>query len=469
MKACPIASLRERPLVNRINAFLTSPYYIIVVILLSGIANVAELELVMYTLVALAGAYICLLGQDLLPVMPLLICGYVIPGRGNNPGRETDSIFYGAKGVYIGVLGAIIVASLLIHIIRERKRFLQVKPKLLWGFLALCGVYLLSGIGSPNYGQFALRNIFHACLQVVAIFVPYLLFTVFVDWDKVRLDYFAWVGFGTGCLMCIEILGIYCTQDVIVNGEIVRSRIYTGWGIYNNMGGLLAMTIPFAFCLATKYRKGWIGTVVGSVFLVCVLLTCSRNSILIAVPAYGVSALLMMHYARNRRHNIIALVSFITIALLAVIFFHRQLIRLFSNILELGLNPNSRDSIYLKGWNKFLEAPIMGNGFFFPPGEGPWTWTKLDSVNSIIPPRWHNTLVQIMATCGTVGMVAYLFHRIQTVQLFLRRRTKENTFIACSLLVLLISSMFDCYLFNIGPAFFYSMALSFAENRPKKQ
>jgi hypothetical protein len=156
-------------------------------------------------------------------------------------------------------------AALIVHVIRERKKIKEAKPKLLWGLLALSAVYLLSGIGSEHYATIAGRNIFHALLQIAAIMAPYLLFTVFVDWKNVRLDYFAWVGFGAGCLLSMEILGIYCTQEVIVDGIVRRERIYTGWGMYNNMGGLLAMMIPYAFCLATKYRKGWIGTLAGSV------------------------------------------------------------------------------------------------------------------------------------------------------------------------------------------------------------
>lgn len=465
MKARPIASLRECAIINKINKFLASPSYIVVMILLTAIANLAGLEMMMYTLIALAAVYTCLLGEDLLPIMPLFVCGYLTPGRGNNPGRNPDSIFSGVSGAYIACLAAAMAAALIVRLVRERKRFLQAKPRLLWGLLALAGAYLLSGIGSAHYASIAGKNIFHALLQTAAILVPYVLFSVFVDWEKVRLDYFAWVGFGTGCLLSMEILGVYCTQEIIVDGIVRRERIYTGWGMYNNMGGLLAMMIPYAFCLATKYHKGWIGTVAGSVFLVCVLLTCSRSSILIAVPAYCVCVFLMIHYARNRRHNTIAVVSFIALAVLAVVFFHDQLIRLFSVLLNLGLNPNNRDTIYREGLNKFLQSPILGSGFYST-GYEPWAWSTVESFNNLIPPRWHNTLVQILVCCGTVGFAAYLFHRLQTVQLFLRRATKENTFIACSLLVLLISCMFDCHFFNIGPTLFYSMALSFAENRP---
>lgn len=465
MKTYPMMFLREHPIINKINTFLTTPYYIALVMVLTALANMFELELLMYTLVALIAVYTCLLGTDILPLMPLFISGYVTPSRINTPGRNPESVFYGASGTYIACLGAVIGAAIIVHMIRERKKIAKAKPQLLWGMLALSAVYLLSGIGSDHYAAIAGRNIFHALLQSAAILVPYLLFTIFVDWEKVCLDYFAWMGFGAGCLLCVEILWIYCTQEVVVEGSILRDLIYTGWGMYNNMGGLLAMMIPYAFCLATKYRKVWIGVLAGSGFLACVLMTCSRSSILSAGLAYCVCGVLMLRYARNRRNNIIVLASGTVAVLLAMFLFREQLMRLVNVLVNLGLKLNNRDIIYREGINKFLQSPILGTGFYCT-GFKPDAWSTLESFHNIIPPRWHNTILQILVSCGLVGIFAYLFHRLQTVKLFLRRMTKENMFIACSILVLLLSCMFDCHLFNIGPALFYSMALSFAENCP---
>ena len=70
----------------------------------------------------------------------------------------------------------------------------------------------------------------------------------------------------------------------------------------------------------------------------------------------------------------------------------------------------------------------------------------------------------MLASCGIVGMGAYLIHRLQTYRLILRNRSTEKTFIGLAVLALLICSLFDCHFFNVGPGLFYSMALAFAEN-----
>ena len=462
---CFVMPPSGHPIHNRIHRFLASPPYIIAVMLLTAAANMFSLELLTYSIFVLIAVYVCLSGSDLLPLMPLFIACYLTPSRGNNPGRNETSVFSGIGGIYLACLAVLILLAVVYRVIKDRHRFFSAKPKLLSGILVLLGAYVLSGIGSAAYPDAALKNILFALLQGAAIIVPYWLFSCGVDWEHVRKDYFAWVGFSTGGLLLCQILWIYSVCGIVVDGVIHRDLIYTGWGIHNNIGGMLAMMIPYAFCLATKYRRGWIGTVVGSAYFICVLLTCSRSSILIASIAYVACVLLMLHHARNRKHNTIALISVTVIAALAFLFFHDQLLRLFSELLGMGLDPSSRDEIYLEGFKLFKEKPILGNSFYSP-GYQPWDWSTSDGFSSLFPPRWHNTVIQLLASCGSVGLGAYLLHRVQTVQLFLRRMTRENTFIGCSLLVLLGCSLFDCHFFNIGPVLFYSMALAFAENRP---
>ena len=456
------------PLINRINHFLALPHYIVAVMFLTGAANLFHLELPVYALFAATAIFICCFGNDLLPLMPLFIGGYLAPSGANNPGRNEASVFSGSSGLFLLFLACAIALALILRLWSVRKGFWKTKPRLLSGMLLLCAGYLLSGIGSPAYPEVLGQNLLFALLQCAALLVPYLIFCYGVDWLNVRRDYFAWVGFCTGCLLVAEVLGIYIQLPVIVNGIIQRRQIFTGWGMYNNIGVLLAMTIPFAFCLATKYRKGWIGTVAGSAFLICLLLTCSRNSIFIGLAVYGICVLLMLYYARNRKHNTIALITVSIILLLSILLFRNQLLRLFSDLLSLGLDPSHRDEIFMEGLALFRKQPLFGNSFFSP-GYEPWDWSTSDTFTAFFPPRWHNTFVQLLACCGLAGFAAYILHRIQTVRLLLTHKTKENTFIPCSLLALVICSLFDCHFFNLGPTLIYSMALAFMENRPDGQ
>lgn len=452
-------------LLQKLNQLMTTPGYIMLIMALTALSNILGLELPVYTAFVAIFAYICLFGKDLLPVIPMLICCYLAPSATNNPGRNPDSVFSAdSSGIYFIVLGAVVAAVLIYRIIRDRKVFFGRKYALIGGLLILSGAYLLGGIGSTGYKDHALQSIFFALLNCGALCLPYLALSGGVKWDNARKDFLAWTGFGVGCLLLLEIGWIYYSGNVITDGIIERKTIYTGWGMYNNIGATLAMMIPFPFYLATKYRKGWIGACAGSLFLVGVVLTCSRASILCGGAVWFVCVILMLYYAHNRRANTITVACFLVGILILVLFFGKPLLNLFSSLLDRGLDPSNRDTIYQDGLRLFAKYPIFG-GSFFSTEYAPWGWSTNEAFTGFFPPRWHNTYVQLLASCGVVGFVAYGWHRWQTAKLFLRDFKKpEKVFIACSIVVLLSTSLFDCHFFNIGPAIFYSAALAFAEN-----
>lgn len=456
-------ALPARPLINRINRFLESPGYIMVVMLLTALSSIFSMELAVYTAFALIVFYVCVFGNDLLPLMPLLICGYVSPSGANNPGREEGSIFSGSSGVFIICLAAVIAVCLIYGVIRHRKRMFTGKRKLWLGMVLLMAAYFMGGIGSPAYPDSGVKHLFFALLQSAAIALPYFLFTGGVDWTRTRKDYFAWIGFGVGCLLLCQLIGLCFTKDVFVDGEIDRTQIVMGWGMHNNFGGVLAMMIPFPFYLAAKYRHGWVFSFAGTAFLAGVMLTCSRSSILTGGAIYLMSAVLLICYASNRKANVIALVVIESAILVTLIACWQPLSLLFKNVIDRGLNPTNRDRIYWEGLKLYGQYPVFG-GSFFSPGYEPYNWSTQEGFSSFFPGRWHNTVVQMLASCGTVGILAYGFHRLQTIRLFIKNRSRETVFIGCSVLVLLLGSLLDCHFFNIGPTFFYGMALAFMEN-----
>lgn len=458
-----ILNLRQKHWIQRLNWFLASPYYIMLVVLAAAASNLFALELPVYTLYVLVVVYTCFLGRDLLPMIPLVICSYLAPSLANNPGKNQATIFSpGSGGEYMLVLAAVVVLSLVIHVLLHAKTFFTRKRRLLSGILALCAAYLLSGLLSPAHPSLTWKNLCFASLQGVALLIPYYLISGGVRWGKNRKDYFCWTGFGVGCLLVCQILWIYLTQDLTEFGVIVRERIYTGWGMHNNLGGMLAMMIPFAFYLASRYHRGWIGTVAGSIFLLGVFLTCSRGSIIMACGIYGICIFMLLRTAINRKGNTVALVTVLVVAAAVILLFRSQLAKLFWNLISIGVNPSYRDVTWREGLKQFLKYPIFG-GSFYPIDFSPWDFSTIDSFSGFFPPRWHNTLIQLLASTGAVGMLAYLFHRYQTLRLLIGEINREKAFIGASLLVLLGTSLLDCHFFNIGPVLFYSMGLAFAE------
>lgn len=469
---------RSFALVRSINAFLASHLFIFVVGALTVFANVFEAELYVYTAFMLCGMYISIFGDDFLPIMPMVVCSYIAPSVVNNPGRFKGSIFYLQNGgIYLFSLFILFVISVFVRLFFDKnlggRNFLFAPRRFSSGMVALGVAYALSGAFSGRYFEHGGTNILFALLQFLSIFLAYWFFTGAVNWNAAPRNYFAFCGLTVGIVILFEILNIYLTSDVVQGGVIVtdpqKSGIFTGWGNANNIGAMLAMMIPFAFALSRRPKNGWIFCVIGVIMAAGVFFTCSRGSILGALFAIGCSVILISRYTEARTSHLIATLSAVIIAVAIVLIFHTTFFSLFWGLVEKGFNPSSRDEIYVNGWNLFTEYPVFGGGFFPPANSGIYEWSNLESFTSFFPPRWHSTLVQLIASCGAVGFVAYAFHRFQTVKFFIERINTEVIYIGLAILTLLIMSLFDCHMFNVGPVLFYSMALAFAEKVKIKQ
>ena len=459
----------SRPWFHKINKFLYSPWYMILVAALTLLANVLGGEMVAYTAIIVIGIYTILFCRDMLPIMPFFICGYISPSVLNNPGRNSGSIFYPANGglILVGMLALVLSALILrLSLDRSLRRKLFTAKRRLWIGFALLGVaYLLSGIGSKNYEAVYQRNFLFALLQFVSLAGLYWFFSGSVYWEKAPKNFFSWIGLMVGLVLVMELGNIYLTGNVIVDGRIKRDSIFTGWGNYNNLGALLAAMLPFPYYFASQSRKcPWIYHILGLLMLTGVVLSNSRGAILFAAMMYPVCMVLVLWKGKNRVQNAILYVATVVLAAGVLYVYRDWIMRMFSALINKKFASSGRDEIYIAGFQQFLRNPVFG-GSFFPETEQP-SWAVNPGFVFFFPPRWHNTLIQIAASCGMVGLVAYGIHRMQTAVLFWKKenRSMRNIFIGLSILVLLGTSLLDCHLFNVGPGLYYSMALAFAEH-----
>ena len=474
---------RRHPLVQQINKFIGSPLGVITLGALTVLSFAYSLELVFYTIVALYATYVGIFGDDFKPLMPLFILCYVAPSIGNNPGKSDQGLFYGATGIYLICIVSIAILTLIIRLAMDeeigRGTLFSKKRSMLLGMILLGVSYLLSGIGSEKYLEYVKSNLFFALIQFGSVILLYFIFSAAIKWDKMDLDYFAWIGLVMGLVVAAEVGCIYISENVIVNGQIIRGRIYSGWGCYNNIGAMISMSIPFAFYFANrKKRFGSIFMLIGCFLLAAVFFSCSRGSMVGGVAAFAASFIYTYIKAKKNPEIRIATYVILVLSVIFAIIYGDKIIYLFDAVPSisdvdngsLSFNDSGRFDIYLNGLKVFAEYPVFGQTFY--PATFPmYDFSDVDAFSSFFPPRWHNTIIQILASCGSVGMIAYLYHRFETVRMFWKKRTDTNVFIAISILALLGMSMLDCHFFNVGPVLTYSAVLAFAEfqmNEPKK-
>lgn len=454
----------------KINGFMRTGWYIALIAALCVLSSLLGLELIVYPIYILIAVFLCLFGMDLLPLIPIVICSYVSPSVVNNPGRNPESIFYPAHGgIFLIILGAVLAVSLIWRLITDPdfggKKFLTCKRSLTLGMVTLGVAYLLGGLGMDRYLEYAGDTILFGFIQFASVLVMYFLFTGAVHWKKAPKDYLAWVGLCVGFVILAQLAENYLSGRMFMEGTntIDRELMATGWGMHNNVGGMMAMMLPFPFYLAYKRRNSWWLIALASVLMLGVIASCSRTAMFIGAAEFVVCSLILLRRKDLRLPILIVYgVAVVAVGVFAIVSFD-ALLEIFALFIEEINAISKRDLLLINGLKQFRQYPIFG-GSFYPQGEFvPWDWANLEAFSSFFPPRWHCTLVQIAASCGIVGLAAYVFHRVQTVRMMLRRLTVEKVFIGLYILALLAASLLDNHFFNVGPVLMYSMALAFAE------
>ena len=438
---------------------------LVVFALLAFLTNVFALELWIYPLMGLYGVWLCLFGEDMLSLGPAVAFVYISPSLANNMVKNPDSVFYPQNGLwlFIGIMVLFVTLFLLrLFLTGGFKKFIFAPRKLLLGYLLLGAALLLGGVG---YEEYTPMNLLYVFLFFGAMFILYLLIPPMVNWKKMPKDYFAWTGMLLALTVAAELVVVYFTNGVIdAEGAIDRSKILTGWGQHNTLGVLIAAGMPGAFYLATKKKYGFVFSAIGTLLYVAVVATNSRGSILFGGVVYLACVVMMLIEKKNRLGNGLVFLSVLIAVGVLLIVFRDHLENLFSVLLELELDPLGRDELFRDGLDKFLRSPLFGSGFFSI------EWGRYgDSEMTFLPYFWHNTFIQWLGACGILGLAAYLFHRWQTVLLLLRKPSREKNFIAACVGAILLTSLLDCHLFNIGVTFVYSVFLLFAEKSEESE
>ena len=439
--------------------FFNSKFYplmLVIFALISHTFSIEELGITIIVATALPALLIC---DDMkFIISPLIVFIFIFSEKSVSSGKFYRTPYLIAITCGIIALLVFLIAHYVIY--RKKVNFKSFKSsKLFWGLILLSCAVLSNGL--LNFDEYQVGNLIYACAFIVSLLGVFFLLTINIKESKDLINHVMFVLLLVSILITLQLYLAFINQIQFVNGEIKKESIMIGWGMWNNIGGMLAFLLPVHFYYATTIKRfGPLFYLTAIISFIAIALTLSRSSLLTACFVFLICAIFICFKSKNKIANRIITGVLCVVGIVGIIVLWSKISRVLGDYISRGLDDNGRFEMYLHGLFNFLENPIFGGGFYS-------SYATEHMFIAFLPYRYHNTIVQMLATCGIVGIISYLYHRYQTIQLLVSKKMISSVFIGLCFVALLMSSMLDNHFFNIYPTFIYSVMLVAVEKTVK--
>ncbi len=443
--------------VDSCRRFYDGRYYPLLVAILAFIGHSFELDILFIALILLSLIPPLLLCNDLRFGIAPYLCVYFTISTGDYQPSDMGMAerFLRPSVLIAGAVIALLLAVFFVLFVRRNRstRNRITKKSLLWSMVIFCGVLLTNG---AFHSEYTVKNLLFVVTLIFPLLIGYLLFALYVRFDRTAVEYFLYCLVLAGLMISAELLFAYATTVRFEAGQIVKGSVILGWGVWTNVGSMIAMLMPACFYFAHSHKHGWICFLLGMAEFFCIVLSQSRGALLVGTLGLALCLLTLCIGGKNRRLNRILTLVILLGGGIFLALFAEKLIVLVQNFLQTGFSDNGRIEIWRLGLNNFLERPIFGCGFYDSYENAAWDV-------GVYPHLFHNTPIQLLSSAGVLGLAAYLWHRFRTLQAVLIKPSHQKTFLAIGILVFLLFSLIDVVFFLIYPTMFYSLMLLFIE------
>ena len=451
-----IPSLKENEIIIGLNKALSSVFYIAFVAILLTISSIFDVGFVFYYILGVTSIILpCLFCEDMTAIIPFAVMLNI--GINKGLASMSDKIVLGPNLPHFIIMLCIVVffmfGRLVFDLIVEKERRHRF-PRLLIGYLMIGIAFMLGGVMSPYH---SVNDFAFGLREFLALAGFYFYFYYTIDLVKMKKRYFAYLLFFFAMSVASQIL-----IEAIRSG--LDKPLLVGWANRSGLGGTLVAS--FTACIYLNFKsKGYVSWIYVLFFLFYFTMICltqcrgaALTGALVTIPCI---ILLFVYGTKGKRIMTSILLVLYAIGMFIFAntnkeFFFKCFGRIFNFDFD-SINDFSsgRIEIWKTGLSQFQENPIFGVG-----------WYQIPISN--FPARYHNTLVQLLAATGIVGVVCYSVHRMETIIHTFRRPRLEKTFAYMSILCILVSSLLDCFTFNIWLGFEYGFLLAYIEGRNMK-
>jgi len=451
----------NNPAIAKIDKFFQSRWYPVALGAIVLLANILGLDLVGFAVVILSLAWVCICCSNTLPCLVNLLLIIFCVSTKNSPGYGDGGNFYMTPPVLItlGVMGGVAVAALITRLIVSgdfrnlvKKRFLAI------GLVVVALVLALSGIGSRWYD---LDNVWLIALEIFMLVGLYAFFSATIRYEGEKtLVYFARVLVVALCVITLELVAFYLLHyewGTPLDSEW-KFKICVGWGVSNVIGELMIMLVPACFYLMQKEKHGWAYYLIAILSIFVMVLTLSRNAMLFGAPLAVGLAIYSSFFGKQYKKTYLFMSLGVLVVLgaaAAVLFTTKLGDTVLAFFTESGTDGRGRAEFWARWIEYFKEYPILGAGL------------AADKVtqghHSIFQRLAHNTVIQFLGSAGIVGLLGYLFHRVQTVFIYVRRPTLGRSMLGVAVGVFCLMALLDTIFFIPYTLMYYVVMLVISE------
>ena len=448
-----LEKFKQNKIVAKICGFQNSIWYVLCLTVLVLASHLSGFELPFVWLIILATAFSFIMQEDMKPFVPtVLLVYFCIPRDHGSTSWENVGIWQTTPYIInLAIISVVFVAALVFHFVyyKQYRNFAK-RTFLTAGLAAFATSYLTNGFFAPDY---TINNLGYGLTFALLYYVFYLLIFHAVKWKSGEsMKYLAQCMVFMGLLISAELAFLYILTPELHGVVPSKGYILLGWGNSNSIAFTTLLAIPFAFWLAWKEKYSLLYFLAATVMFTAIFFTYARGSLIVAGPMYIVGTIFLCIKAKKRLGIWIVTGCLIVAVVVVAICFRGWLMDKLHIYIENGIKDRGRFRLWKLALEGFLAAPIFGSGLYYRYGieTSLFFWA-------------HNTVLQILSTAGLVGIGVYLFHRVQTVIMFVKKPTSARLFAGFAVLGILISGMFDMTMICQNIILYYGIILAFSE------
>ena len=414
---------------NTVRLSLYNPAYILICGVITYFTWMTGNSLLGMTLLILIACVVLIINEDIMPVLPCLM--YIIFTASSSYILNDDKIW----PVMI-TLAILLVGAFISHLISYPIKFKC--HKMTFPLIAISIALFAGGIGFLNFEQYMSGIIFIISLGPCMLILYYLIRSYTrppegVDFKK----YICYIMLVLGLLVLAQMLTHFIRSDKSFTELLRVDIINLVWGNRNGIATLLAIVVPCCFYLGFYDKHfAWLFYSLGLIFAAFIFVTFCRSGMLAICITMPILLIYSFAKGANRSQLLISICVLTILLSIGVLLKKELVIDIIRHISDINFTTSGRSNLYEEALVSFLKNPVFGVGIGY-------RGTNLAGLPEICIYWFHCTLLQVVASMGVIGIVAYAYFYFVRGKIMFNNLKRFNITLSLGIIAFEIQSLMD--------------------------